>query len=59
LQAFLQIADENINRLNAEIQVPLVIVLRGFHTGWRKWVHRRDYKWERSSMRMHREQKIM
>jgi hypothetical protein len=44
LQAFLQIPDKNVNRLNAEIKFPLVLVLRGLETGWRRWVHRRDYK---------------
>jgi hypothetical protein len=44
LQAFLQIADKNVNRLNPEIKVPLLLVLRGLDTGRRRWVHRRDYK---------------
>ena len=44
LQAFLHVVDEDIKRLNAEIKVPLVLILREFDTGRRQWVHRRDYK---------------
>ncbi len=44
LQALLQVADENVNRLNAEIKVPLGLGLRGLNPSWRKRVHRGDYK---------------